>query len=178
MYRENILSVIDEIKTLGGQQDRSGSTLGSILRSAWSASDISNHAADPTRRRSISAHTYRYCMVAGVQYDTADVLMRDDGAGTRNDSCGYPQPTQPPSSTTQNRTPAGHYHDGNRLFVTGSRFEIGYPAGVRDLVRAAKPPGSRQKHRQRPRQPSRTHAARANETGRRVSDPARLHKRL
>lgn len=134
--RDRALSVIDEIKTLGGQQDRSGSTLGSVLRSAWSATDISNHAADPTRRRNIAAHTYRYCMVAGVQYDTADVLMRDDGAGTPQRFLWIP--AADPAATLDHPEPPT---DGPLSrweppkFPIGSRFEIGYPTGVRDLVR-------------------------------------------
>lgn len=134
--RDRALSVIDEIKTLGGQQDRSGSTLGSILRSAWSGTDISNHSADPARRRAIGAHTYRYCMVAGVQYDTADVLMRDDGAGTPQRFLWIP--AADPAAALDHPEPP---KDGPLArweapkFLPGSKFVIGYPDGVRDLVR-------------------------------------------
>lgn len=80
--RDRVLSQIDEIGILGSQQDRSGSILSAILRAAWSGEFLSNHAADKSRQRYVEAHSYRYCMIGGVQYDKADVLMKDEGAGT------------------------------------------------------------------------------------------------
>ena len=72
-------------------------------------------------------------MVAGVQYDTADVLMRDDGAGTRNGSCGYPPPTLPPPSITPEPPKDGPLARWEApKFLPGSKFVIGYPDGVRD----------------------------------------------
>jgi hypothetical protein len=81
-HTQQVLSVVDEIGTLGAQQDRQGSTLASIMRSAWSGSTLSTNGADRTRRRHLLSHSYRYCMVMGVQPSTAHVLLDDQGAGT------------------------------------------------------------------------------------------------
>ena len=77
-----VLSVVDEVATLGAQQDRAGSTLASILRSVWSGSAVSTHAADKSRRRDLEAHSYRFVMMTGVQPATAAVLLDDMGGGT------------------------------------------------------------------------------------------------
>lgn len=81
-HTHQVLSVVDEIGTLGAQQDRQGSTLASIMRSAWSGSTLSTNGADKTRRRHLLSHSYRYCMVMGVQPSTAHILLDDQGAGT------------------------------------------------------------------------------------------------
>lgn len=81
-HTTNVLSVVDEIGTLGAQQDRSGSTFASILRSAWSGSTLSTNSADRTRRRHLNSHAYRFVMLMGVQPSTAHYLLDDQGAGT------------------------------------------------------------------------------------------------
>ena len=80
--RHNVLTMIDEIGTLGAMQDRKGSTLPSILRSVWSGAEVGQYGADVTRRRTLRKGTYRYCLVAGVQPSTASILLDDAGAGT------------------------------------------------------------------------------------------------
>jgi len=82
LVRTRALTVVDEIKALGGVQDRSGSTLAATIRSAITGAALSNYAADPTRRRAIAAHAYRWCIVAGAQLGTARVLLDDADGGT------------------------------------------------------------------------------------------------
>jgi hypothetical protein len=81
-HTTNVLSIVDEIATLGAQQDRKGSTLTSILRSAWSGAVLSTHGAELSRQRSLQANSYRFVMVMGVQPTTASTLLDDHGAGT------------------------------------------------------------------------------------------------
>lgn len=137
--RQNALSVIDEIKTLGGQQDRSGSTLGSVLRSAWSGAEISTHAADASRRRRLRKGTYRYCMVAGVQYDTADVLMADDGAGTPQRFLWIPASDPFAVLDHPEPEPGPLAQWGPPRFAQGVKdWYITYPPGVREHVRESR----------------------------------------
>ena len=136
--RDRVLSIIDEIATLGGQQGRSGSTLGSVLRTAWSGAEISNHAADPTRRRHIGAHTYRFAMICGVQYATAHILMADEGAGTPQRFLWIP--AADPHATLDHPEPDGDNpftHWTPPRFVTADTT-ISYPPGVREHVRATR----------------------------------------
>ncbi|MCA0331262.1 MAG: DUF3987 domain-containing protein, partial [Actinobacteria bacterium] len=80
--RDRVISIVDEISTMGALQNRQGSTLSPILRSVWSGSAISQHGAEKQRRRGLEANAYRFCLIAGVQPDTAGVLLDDHGAGT------------------------------------------------------------------------------------------------
>jgi hypothetical protein len=82
LVRNRALTVVDEIKALAGVQERSGSTLAATIRSAITGSALSNYAADPSRRRAVEAHSYRWCVTAGCQLGTARVLLDDADAGT------------------------------------------------------------------------------------------------
>jgi hypothetical protein len=82
LVRNRCLTVVDEIASLGGIQDRNGSTLAATIRSAISGSALSNYSADPTRRRAVAEHAYRWCIVAGAQLGTARVLLDDADGGT------------------------------------------------------------------------------------------------
>jgi hypothetical protein len=135
--RHNVLSVVDEISTLAAQGERSGSTLGSTLRSAWSGSGLSNHAADPTRQRNLPEGQYSYGMVAGIQYSTAHVLLRDEGAGTpqrflwasaSDPGADMDAPDPGPSPFLKWTPPPPNI--GN--------LDIGYPQHVRGMVRDAR----------------------------------------
>lgn len=80
--RDRVLSVVDEIATLAAQQGRSGSTLDSYLRSAWSGAALSQNGAELSRQRNLPAHSYRFCMIVGVQPASAHHLTDDHGQGT------------------------------------------------------------------------------------------------
>lgn len=80
--RSRCVSIIDEVATLVGQANRSGSTLMSTLRTALSGGPLDNHGAEKSRRRHLEPHSYRYCIVIGVQRRTAMHFLDDDDAGT------------------------------------------------------------------------------------------------
>ena len=72
----------DEIAQVGATQSRNGATFGSIIRSMWSGKAVSTTNAEQTRRRHLSAHSYRLVIVAGVQPELSSILLDDADAGT------------------------------------------------------------------------------------------------
>lgn len=76
------LLVADEISQIGAVQERNGSTSGGVLRSMLTGSAVSTTNADPTRNRSLAAHSCRLAVLAGIQPELADVLLADSAAGT------------------------------------------------------------------------------------------------
>ncbi len=127
------MSVIDEIGQLGAQQSRTGSTLASILRTAWSGGGLSTHSADKDRRRNLKPHSYRYVFIAGVQYSTAHIIMDDAGAGTPQRFIFMP--------STDKHAPSHDIPDPDSNPFTHWRLPthsdlIGYPDHVRDFVRS------------------------------------------
>lgn len=80
--RESVLFFVSEVDTLVGLGNRSGSVLLPTLRSAFTGADISFGWADPTKRLRMDKHTYRLCLVMGVQPGKhAAPLMDDVGGG-------------------------------------------------------------------------------------------------
>jgi hypothetical protein len=127
------MSVIDEIGQLGAQQSRTGSTLASILRTAWSGGGLSTHSADKDRRRNLKPHSYRYVFIAGVQYTTAHIIMDDAGAGTPQRFIFMPS-TDKHAPSHDIPDPAGNPFAHWRLPTHGDLIE--YPDHVRDHVRS------------------------------------------
>lgn len=73
----------DEIQHLGAVQSRQGATIAAKLRSMWSGAtvgDTNSHAGG--RSRHLPGHSYRLCVVAGMQPKLAGVLLDDTDAGT------------------------------------------------------------------------------------------------
>ena len=131
-HTTNVLSVVDEVATLGAQQERQGSTLASILRSAWSGSALSTHAVERSRQRHLEADSYRYVMVMGVQPATAGVLLKDSGSGTPQRVIWLP--AQYAAFPEEDVTPGENPFENWMMPVPGS--QIAYPEYVRDLVRS------------------------------------------
>jgi hypothetical protein len=80
--RNAVLFSIPEIDTLMSVGNRTGSTILSKLRSAFSGEEIGFSYADPTKRLLVGAHNYRLCLVMGVQPEKAAPLLGDSGGGT------------------------------------------------------------------------------------------------
>ncbi len=72
----------DEVGQIGAVQARSGSTFGPIIRTMITGGAVSTTNAEETRRRHLPAHSYRLCIVSGVQPRLSDVLLADEDAGT------------------------------------------------------------------------------------------------
>jgi len=71
-----------EVDTLAALKGRQGSTLLPVLRDAWSGDALGFGYADATRRLPLSAHTYRLCLIVGIQPARAGVLLDDADGGT------------------------------------------------------------------------------------------------
>lgn len=85
MVRNNVHGVIyvaDEVETLTQLGKVEGSTLLSVLRTAWSGGALGAMNADLTRRRRVEDHDYRLCLLIGVQPEMSGPLFAQDGAGT------------------------------------------------------------------------------------------------
>ncbi|WP_328858154.1 bifunctional DNA primase/polymerase [Williamsia herbipolensis] len=79
--RRNAVCAYDEITSLAGMANRSGSTLVGTLLSAWSGSAIGAQHQDTTRTHPVPDHSYRLCLSVGVQPRNAGVLMNHQGSG-------------------------------------------------------------------------------------------------
>ena len=77
-----VLFEVPEVDTLTALGSRQGATLMPELRSAWSGESLGFAYADPTKRLHLAAHSYRLCLVAGVQPRRAGALLNDADAGT------------------------------------------------------------------------------------------------
>lgn len=80
--RNAVLFSIPEIDTLMSVGNRTGSTILSKLRSAFSGEEIGFSYADPTKRLLVGAHNYRLTLIMGVQPEKAAPLLGDSGGGT------------------------------------------------------------------------------------------------
>lgn len=78
----NTLLYIDEIARLGSVSNRQGSTITAILREAWSGQELKTDNATTDRVRHIKRMRYSMSVIAGIQPALADVLLKDEDAGT------------------------------------------------------------------------------------------------
>ena len=75
-------AIVDEIDTFTALGARQGATLLPTLRSAWSGSTIGFGYADPSKRLSLAAHSYRLGLVVGAQPLRCEALFDEADAGT------------------------------------------------------------------------------------------------
>lgn len=77
-----VLFSVPEIDTLSALGNRKGATLMPELRRAWSGEALGFAYADPAKRLLVEPHSYRMCLVAGIQPARADALLDDADGGT------------------------------------------------------------------------------------------------
>lgn len=80
--RTRAVLLAGEIDTLASHSSMKGSTLLSEIRKLWMGQSFGHQYADHTRRVPVSPHSYRACLVAGVQPERAAVLLDDEAGGT------------------------------------------------------------------------------------------------
>lgn len=73
------LFTVPEVDTLSALSGRTGATLLPELRKAFSGEQLGMLYADPSKRLPIERHTYRLCLVLGVQPLRAGGLLADTG---------------------------------------------------------------------------------------------------
>lgn len=78
----SLIFLAPEVDTLSALKDRKGATLLPTLRQAWDSSALGMTNAAAELNRHIDAHTYRLCLIVGVQPKRSAGLMDDGGAGT------------------------------------------------------------------------------------------------
>ena len=131
--RERVVSLVDEIGTMAAQSGRQGSTLMSMLRTAISGGLLSTHAADRSRQRRLEPHTYRWCLLVGVQPGTARYFLDDKDEGTPQRFLWMPS-TDPAADADAPPVGASPFRD----WKLGPHTDvITFPPGVRDHVRQA-----------------------------------------
>jgi hypothetical protein len=93
----NAFFVADEGEVFTKMQERSGATIGPIIRSAWYGQTIGQQNADQDRRRVLAEGSYAMGMLVGFQPETVLPLLNDEAAGTpqRFVSCWTVDPTVP-----------------------------------------------------------------------------------
>jgi hypothetical protein len=79
--RESILVTVSEIDQITAHAKQQASTLVPTLRSAWMAQLLGGLYKDTARDLSVGAHTYRLCLVVGIQPAHARALVGDAGGG-------------------------------------------------------------------------------------------------
>jgi hypothetical protein len=80
--RDAVLFTVAEVDNLTALGARQGATLMPQLRSAWSGERLGFAYADAAKSLPLEAHSYRMCLVLGVQPEKAAPLMDDAGGGT------------------------------------------------------------------------------------------------
>lgn len=80
--RTSVLFSVPEIDTLNALGGRTGSTIMSKLREAFSGEELGFGYADASKRIRLGKHGYRLTMVVGVQPSRAAVLLGDAAGGT------------------------------------------------------------------------------------------------
>jgi hypothetical protein len=102
--RRNAFYFADEGEMFTKLQERSGSTLSQVIRSAWYGSTLGNTNADSDRNRIIREGDYSMGMFIGFQPETARPLLADSAAGTpqRFLCCSAIDPNIPPTRPTRN----------------------------------------------------------------------------
>ena len=79
--RHNVYLSVPEVDTLGNLDKRNGSTLLSQMCKAWSGEDLTFAYVDQTKALEIPAHSYRLCMVVGIQPGRAGTLLDATDSG-------------------------------------------------------------------------------------------------
>lgn len=105
-HRHTVYFTVPEVDTLNSLGVRSGSTLLSQLTKAWSGESLTFAYADPVKRLVIPAHSYRLCMVVGIQPNGPAHYWMPPTPGCRSGLCGCP-PTTPAHQMSRPHYPSG-----------------------------------------------------------------------
>lgn len=79
--RRSAVMFYDEVTALAGMANRSGSTLNSWLIAAWPGQALGAAVQDRDRSTPLPAHTYRLCLIVGVQPGNAHHILDHHESG-------------------------------------------------------------------------------------------------
>jgi hypothetical protein len=129
------LFIVDEVDQVAAHARQTASTLLPTLRQAWSGETLGHYYADSTRRMIVPKHTYRMCLVAGIQPARAGGLLDDSAGGTPQRFLWLPAGDQHRPDTTPELPPPWTW--GNPAHRTGMRT-MGVCDEARDVVIATR----------------------------------------
>lgn len=132
-----------EIDTITALTNRQGSTLSAELRKLWSGETLGFGNAGKDTRRIVKAHSYRACLIAGVQpLRSGPLLLAADGGLPQrflwlptDDQDAPDTPLDWPGVRTV-RTPAWHTGSTRHLSVVGAGTILDIPATARREIDA------------------------------------------
>jgi hypothetical protein len=132
---EACLFMIPEIDLLTATAGRQGATIMPILRSMWSGEQLGFQNADQSKRLQVTAHTYRACIVAGIQPLKADKLLGDSDGGTPQRFLFLPvdDPTAPPRGQAPPQVKPIQWFLSQRAIVDG-KVMIQLPQQIIDEI--------------------------------------------
>ncbi|MFC8313553.1 bifunctional DNA primase/polymerase [Gordonia sp. NPDC057258] len=80
--RNSVLFSVNEIDRLASLLSRSGATLGSVIREAWSGEKLGFANKNDENRFNVEDHRYRMVMTVGIQPERSRVLFESEDGGT------------------------------------------------------------------------------------------------
>jgi Bifunctional DNA primase/polymerase, N-terminal len=81
-HRTKILMYAPEIGTIEALKVRQASTLFDELNKLWFGEELSWSYVDPTKQLTVAEHSYRFCLIVGIQPGKARVILEDADSGT------------------------------------------------------------------------------------------------
>jgi hypothetical protein len=81
-YNRSSLVTIGEIDSLAALVQRQSSTVTTQLRQAAMGQQLGFFYADAAKRMMVPPHSYRLCLVAGIQPERSGILLNDEAGGT------------------------------------------------------------------------------------------------
>lgn len=81
-YNDAALVNVGEIDSMAALVQRQSSTVAAQLRQAAMGQQLGFFYADTSRRMIVPEHSYRLCLIAGIQPERSGILLDDAGGGT------------------------------------------------------------------------------------------------
>ena len=136
--RDAVLLSAPEVDSLAALGTRQGATLMPTLRQAWSGEALGHAYADPAKRLTIERHSYRLCLVVGVQPGRAGPLLDDAEGGTPQRFLWLPTidpdaPDMTPPAPEEWRVPRQMWQPASKGFTV-----LPVPPVAADTIRGAR----------------------------------------
>lgn len=143
-YNTKALIRVGEIDTLAALKGRQSSTIMPQLRQAVMGEDLGFFYVDQAKRMMVREHSYRLCVIAGVQPRRSATLLDDADGGTPQRVVWLPvaDPDAPdiePEEPTPVRWIAPAWQYAPREYANGAdRHTMNIPAQVAEIVKQAR----------------------------------------
>lgn len=131
--RDNASFYLDEGESLSRMMERSGATIGQVLRSAWSGEALGQANASVETRRVVPAGSYCLGLVIAYQRSTVGPLLADGGGGTPQRFLFVSAEAEPPDEDVLHWP--GHLENVGLMIP---RLPVDLPQAAKDELRAAR----------------------------------------